>query len=126
MGSFVSRFQVAPETIGAQATAICGRLWVRGHFEAPAIAFRSAGHRSLTSGAARFHEIDYCSRPLKVNSLTSRETPVIDEIGFNIHPVLLGSGIPLFHSMQHQLDLELLECSTFKNGCVLVTYRVKH
>lgn len=54
------------------------------------------------------------------------EADLIDEIGFNIHPVLLGSGIPVFHEMKHQIDLELLECKTFKNGCVLVTYRVKH
>jgi dihydrofolate reductase len=51
---------------------------------------------------------------------------LIDEIGFNIHPVLLGSGIPLFHPMSRQIDLELLECRAFKNGCVYVTYRVKH
>jgi dihydrofolate reductase len=49
------------------------------------------------------------------------EAGVIDEIGFNIHPVLLGSGIPLFHEMNRQIDLELLECKPFKNGCVLVT-----
>jgi len=54
------------------------------------------------------------------------EAGVIDEIGFNIHPVLLGSGIPLFHEMKRQIDLELIECKTFKNGCVLVTYRVKN
>ena len=54
------------------------------------------------------------------------EANLIDEIGFNIHPVLLGSGIPLFHEMDHQIDLELLECQRFKNGCVLVTYRVKN
>jgi dihydrofolate reductase len=53
------------------------------------------------------------------------EAEVIDEIGFNIHPVLLGSGIPLFHEMKRQIDLELLECKAFQNGCVLVTYRVK-
>jgi len=51
---------------------------------------------------------------------------LIDEIGFNIHPVLLGSGIPLFHEMDHQINLELIECRPFKNGCVMVTYRVKH
>jgi dihydrofolate reductase len=51
---------------------------------------------------------------------------LIDEIGLNIHPVLLGSGIPLFHPMGRQTDLELLECRSFKNGCVYVTYRVKH
>lgn len=54
------------------------------------------------------------------------EAGLIDEIGFNIHPVLLGSGIPLFHPMTKQIDLELSECRPFKNGCVLVTYRVKH
>ena len=54
------------------------------------------------------------------------EAKVIDELGFNIHPVLLGSGIPLFHPVKRQIDLELLECSQFKNGCVLVRYRVKH
>jgi dihydrofolate reductase len=54
------------------------------------------------------------------------EARLIDEIGFNIHPVLLGSGIPLFHPMSRQIDLELLECKAFKNGCVLVRYRVKH
>lgn len=53
------------------------------------------------------------------------EAGLIDELGCNIHPVLLGSGIPLFHKMKRQIDLELIKCQTFKNGCVLVTYRVK-
>ncbi len=53
------------------------------------------------------------------------EADLIDEIGFNIHPVLLGSGIPVFHEMDHQIDMELLECQVLKNGCVVVTYRVK-
>ncbi|MGH9312984.1 MAG: dihydrofolate reductase family protein [Vicinamibacterales bacterium] len=54
------------------------------------------------------------------------EAGVIDEIGFNVHPVLLGSGIPLFLPMTRQVNLELLECTPFKNGCVFVRYRVKH
>ena len=54
------------------------------------------------------------------------EADLIDEIGFNVHPVLLSAGIPLFHPMNRQIDLELLECRPFKNGCVLVKYRVKH
>ncbi|MDT7603518.1 MAG: hypothetical protein QOF61_1515, partial [Acidobacteriota bacterium] len=28
--------------------------------------------------------------------------------------------------MDHQIDLELLDCKPFKNGCVYVSYRVKH
>ena len=54
------------------------------------------------------------------------EAGLIDEVGFNIHPVLLGSGIPLFHPMSRQIDLELRECRAFKNGCVCITYRVKY
>ena len=54
------------------------------------------------------------------------EADLIDEISLNIHPVLLGSGIPLFLPMGRQVDLELLECKNLKNGCVVVKYRVKH
>ena len=54
------------------------------------------------------------------------EADVIDEISFNIHPVLLGSGIPLFHEMSRQIDLELKECKQLSNGCVLLTYKIKH
>jgi dihydrofolate reductase len=53
------------------------------------------------------------------------EADLVDEVGFNIHPVLLGSGIPVFHEMNHQIDLELIECKAFKVGTVMVTYRVK-
>src|SRR6266550_3089364 len=53
------------------------------------------------------------------------EANLVDELGVNIHPVLLGSGMPLFHEMSHQIDLELIECKRFKNDCLLVTYRVK-
>lgn len=53
------------------------------------------------------------------------EAGLIDEIGLNIHPVLLGSGIPLFHSMTRQIDLELKECRPFKNGCVYVRYGIR-
>ena len=54
------------------------------------------------------------------------EAGLIDELGFNIHPVLLGQGIPLFLEMSRQIDLELIESRPFKNGCVLVSYRVKN
>ncbi|HYJ90801.1 MAG TPA: dihydrofolate reductase family protein [Pyrinomonadaceae bacterium] len=54
------------------------------------------------------------------------EAGVVDEIGFNIHPVLLGSGAPLFYPMSRQIDLELIECRQFKNGCVYVLYRVRN
>jgi dihydrofolate reductase len=54
------------------------------------------------------------------------EADLIDELGFNVHPVLLGSGIPLFYEMSRQIDLELLSCQQLSNGCVVLMYRVKH
>jgi dihydrofolate reductase len=50
---------------------------------------------------------------------------LIDEIGFNIHPLLLGSGAPAFCKMSRQIDLELIECKAMKSGCVYVLYNVK-
>ena len=52
------------------------------------------------------------------------EAGLIDEVGVNIHPILLGSGIPLFCEMDKRIHLELLECKQAKNGCVILKYRV--
>jgi dihydrofolate reductase len=54
------------------------------------------------------------------------EAGLIDEMGLNIHPVLLGTGVPLFLGLAQQIDLELLDCKTLKGGCVFVSYRVKN
>ncbi len=53
------------------------------------------------------------------------EADVIDEIGLNIQPVLLGSGIPLFHGLSKQVNLELLECRALKSGSVYVRFSIK-
>jgi dihydrofolate reductase len=52
------------------------------------------------------------------------EADLIDEVGVNIHPVLLGSGVPLFSRMTRQIDLQLTECRQMKGGCVLLRYAV--
>jgi dihydrofolate reductase len=54
------------------------------------------------------------------------EAGVIDEVGLNIHPLLLGSGVPAFLDPGARVKLELTECRQLDGGCVLVTYRVKH
>ena len=50
---------------------------------------------------------------------------VIDEIGLNIHPVLLGGGVPAFLDPGMRVNLELTECRQLDGGCVMVIYRVK-
>ena len=54
------------------------------------------------------------------------EADLIDEVVLNIHPVLLGSGVPLFHEMKRQIDLEFLDSRKLKDGGLVVSYRVKH
>ena len=53
------------------------------------------------------------------------EADVIDEVGFNIHPVLLGSGVPGLLDAHRRIDLELAECRPIHGGCVYVLDRVK-
>lgn len=50
---------------------------------------------------------------------------LIDEVGVNIHPVLLGEGVPLFLPMKRQINLELKEVRQLPHGCITMTYRVK-
>ena len=53
------------------------------------------------------------------------EAGLVDEVGANVHPILLGSGVPLFRPLSRQIELELIECRVIAHGCVYLTYRVK-
>jgi len=48
----------------------------------------------------------------------------IDEIGLNMHPVLLGNGIPLLRDPGKPVALEIKDARTIDGGCVYATYRV--
>jgi len=49
---------------------------------------------------------------------------VIDEVGMNVHPILLGSGAPFFRDAGRRIALELAESRVLDGGCVLMSYRV--
>jgi dihydrofolate reductase len=51
---------------------------------------------------------------------------LVDEIGLNIHPILLGTGIPTFRDPGHRLRLTLTECRQLEGGCILASYKVLH
>lgn len=51
------------------------------------------------------------------------EAGVIDEVGLNVHPVLLGTGIPLFRDAG-RIKLKLSEVREIAGGCVYMMYRV--
>lgn len=54
------------------------------------------------------------------------EADVVDEVGLNVHPVLLGSGVPAFRELGRRISLTLAESRVLEGGCVLSTYRVRH
>jgi dihydrofolate reductase len=49
---------------------------------------------------------------------------LVDKIGLNIHPILLGSGIPTFRDFGHRIKLILTECRMLEGGCILANYNV--
>jgi dihydrofolate reductase len=49
---------------------------------------------------------------------------LVDEIGLNIHPILLGSGVPVFRDAGRRVQLTAVECRPIDGGCILATYRV--
>ena len=53
------------------------------------------------------------------------EADVIDEVGVNIHPVLLGAGTPLVPGLSRRVNLELVSAKPIQDGCIYALYRVK-
>lgn len=52
------------------------------------------------------------------------EAGLVDEIGFSVHPVLLGGGVPALRPMARRVELELAEARPIARECVLMRYRV--
>jgi dihydrofolate reductase len=50
---------------------------------------------------------------------------LVDAVGLNIHPVLLGGGVPVFRDPGHRVSLQLTTCRPLDGGCILATYDVK-
>lgn len=51
---------------------------------------------------------------------------LVDEVGLNIHPILLGTGIPVFRDPGTRVRLRLTECRPIDGGCVFANYVVEH
>ncbi|HUX84939.1 MAG TPA: dihydrofolate reductase family protein [Chitinophagaceae bacterium] len=48
---------------------------------------------------------------------------LIDEYQFQINPIALGEGTPIFRGIQKRVKLELIQSRVFKSGIVLVCYK---
>jgi dihydrofolate reductase len=49
---------------------------------------------------------------------------LVDELWLAIHPILLGSGKPLFSNIKQRIKLKLLDSKTYSTGLVSVAYRL--
>jgi len=52
------------------------------------------------------------------------EAGLVDEIGLNVHPLLLGGGIPFFRPMARRVALALVEARAIARDCVFLRYRL--
>ena len=51
------------------------------------------------------------------------QSGLIDEYQLFINPVILGSGTPIFHALDHQTNIRLIETKTFSSGVVFLRYQ---
>ena len=49
---------------------------------------------------------------------------LIDEYQLVVHPVILGSGLPLFKDISDSIDLKLTQSRTYASGAVLLQYEL--
>jgi dihydrofolate reductase len=54
---------------------------------------------------------------------TFMQLGLIDEYSLLVHPIVLGSGKPLFKGLHDQLNLKLLKTKTFGSGVVILNYQ---
>jgi len=48
---------------------------------------------------------------------------LIDEYKITVSPVLIGSGLPLFHGLKEKINLKLIENKTFDSGAIGLVYQ---
>lgn len=59
-----------------------------------------------------------------VNNNSFAKKGLIDEVIFNINPVIVGQGIPVFAADDFEIDLELIEHKTLNKDTVQLHYKV--
>ncbi len=76
-------------------------------------------HSRPASGGGGSKDILVGSRSLIMHLL---KLNLIDEFQLCIHPVIAGSGLPLFENLNDRTTLKLLSTKTFSGGAVILYY----
>lgn len=61
-------------------------------------------------------------------SLTSTliDLGLVDEMALAVHPILLGSGKPLFQNIPDRIPLQLINTQTYPSGLVMLSYKFQY
>lgn len=51
---------------------------------------------------------------------------LVDEIGMAVHPIILGSGKPLFTGIAKRIRTKLVDAKTYDTGLIYLTYAVEN
>ena len=51
---------------------------------------------------------------------------LVDEISLAVHPVILGTGKPLFSQIKNRISLKLIETKAYSSGLVSLSYSYSH
>ncbi len=54
--------------------------------------------------------------------VTLTKLNLIDEFQFCVHPVIAGSGLPLFKTISDRIILKLMKTKTLGSGCIVLYY----
>lgn len=54
------------------------------------------------------------------------QSDLIDIYRLSVHPVVLGSGKPLFENLAERLQLQFIEARNFKSGVIQLVYKTKN
>ena len=66
----------------------------------------------------------FVGSPSLIVSLTKLN--LIDEYQLCVHPVIAGSGLPLFNNINHSYILKLIKTKTFSGGTIILYYKPKN
>ena len=50
---------------------------------------------------------------------------LVDEVWLSVHPIVLGSGKPLFENLSRRIKLQLLHSKIYNTGLVSLTYQLE-
>ncbi|MCH5688117.1 dihydrofolate reductase family protein [Niabella sp. W65] len=54
--------------------------------------------------------------------VTLAKLNLIDEYQICVHPVIAGSGLPLFKNIEEKISLQLIKTKTFDSGAIIFYY----